>query len=95
MNKAGINRDRMLVSMTEADWDTALTTAPRNPMTEAVEAFADHMRARETGFDAMHPANVSPPRGLAGLHRIDRSDSPDPGGSSGRRAFIAGQSSDV
>ncbi|WP_338681853.1 SDR family oxidoreductase [Streptomyces acidiscabies] len=138
VNNAGINRDRMLVSMTEADWDTALrvnlkghaaplhhaaaywrtstknghpvqariinTTsgagllgsvgqgnygaakagiaaltiiaaaelarygvtvnaiAPsaRTPMTEAVEAFADQMRAPETGFDTMHPANVSP-----------------------------------
>ncbi|MFM9443038.1 SDR family oxidoreductase [Streptomyces acidiscabies] len=138
VNNAGINRDRMLVSMTEADWDTALrvnlkghaaplhhaaaywrnsaknghpvqariinTTsgaglsgsvgqanysaaksgiatltiiaaaelarygvtanaiAPsaRTPMTEAVEAFATRMRAPRTGFDTMHPANISP-----------------------------------
>ncbi|MEX3104908.1 MULTISPECIES: SDR family oxidoreductase [unclassified Streptomyces] len=138
VNNAGINRDRMLVSMTEADWDTvlrvdlkghaaplrhaaafwrdraksgrpvaarivntssgagllgsvgqgnygaakagiaaltvvaaaelarygvtvnAIAPSARTPMTEAVEAFADRMRAPATGFDTMHPGNVSP-----------------------------------
>ncbi|MDX3382079.1 SDR family oxidoreductase [Streptomyces niveiscabiei] len=138
VNNAGVNRDRMLVSMTEADWDTvlrvdlkghaaplrhaaaywrdraksgrpvaarivntssgagllgsigqgnygaakagiaaltvvaaaelarygvtvnAIAPSARTPMTEAVEAFADRMRAPETGFDTMHPGNVSP-----------------------------------
>ncbi|WP_416974055.1 SDR family oxidoreductase [Streptomyces sp. 4F14] len=138
VNNAGVNRDRMLVSMTEADWDTVLrvdlkghaaplrhaaaywrdqaksghpiaarivntssgagllgsvgqgnyaaakagitaltvvaaaelarygvtvnAVAPsaRTPMTEAVPVFAERMRAPETGFDAMHPGNVSP-----------------------------------
>lgn len=36
----------------------ALAPAARTPMTEAV--FAEQMRAPETGFDAMDPANVSP-----------------------------------
>ncbi|TVZ02151.1 SDR family NAD(P)-dependent oxidoreductase [Trebonia kvetii] len=136
VNNAGINRDRMLVNMSEAEWDTVLrvdlkghfapmrhaaaywrdlaksgqrvaarvvntssgaglmgsvgqgnyaaakagiaaltinasaewarygitvnAVAPnaRTPMTEAV--FADKMRAPESGFDAMHPGNVSP-----------------------------------
>ncbi|MEU6230875.1 SDR family oxidoreductase [Streptomyces sp. NPDC047042] len=138
VNNAGINRDRMLVSMTEADWDlvlkvdlkghaaplrhaaaywrelskrgravdarvvntssgagllgsvgqgnygaakaaiaaltviaaaelarygvtvNAIAPSARTPMTEAVEAFAEQMRAPESGFDAPHPANVSP-----------------------------------
>jgi NAD(P)-dependent dehydrogenase (short-subunit alcohol dehydrogenase family) len=136
VNNAGINRDRMLVNMSEAEWDTVLRVdlkghfapmrhaaaywrdlaksgqlvaarvvntssgaglmgsvgqgnyaaakagiaaltvnvaaewarygitvnaiAPnaRTPMTEAV--FAEKMRAPESGFDAMHPGNVSP-----------------------------------
>ncbi|NBM17899.1 SDR family oxidoreductase [Streptomyces sp. GC420] len=136
VNNAGINRDRMLVSMTEEEWDlvlkvdlkghfaplrhaaaywrerskqggavaarvvnttsgaglmgsvgqgnygaakagvaaltqiaaaelarygvtvNAIAPAARTPMTEAV--FAERMRAPETGFDAMHPGNVSP-----------------------------------
>lgn len=138
VNNAGVNRDRMLVSMTEADWDlvlrvdlkghaaplrhaaaywrecaksgrpvaarivntssgaglsgsvgqgnygaakagiaaltviaaaelarygvtvNAIAPSARTPMTEAVEAFAERMRAPESGFDAMHPGNVSP-----------------------------------
>ncbi|MDX2545681.1 SDR family oxidoreductase [Streptomyces sp. WI04-05B] len=138
VNNAGINRDRMLVSMTEADWDlvlkvdlkghaaplrhaaaywremskqgrpvdarivntssgagllgsvgqgnygaakagiaaltviaaaelarygvtvNAIAPSARTPMTEAVEAFAEQMRAPESGFDAPHPGNVSP-----------------------------------
>ncbi len=36
----------------------ALAPAARTPMTEAV--FAEMMRAPESGFDAMDPANVSP-----------------------------------
>ncbi|MBW8737895.1 MAG: SDR family NAD(P)-dependent oxidoreductase [Streptomyces turgidiscabies] len=138
VNNAGVNRDRMLVSMTEADWDlvlkvdlkghaaplrhaaaywrelskqgrpvdarivnttsgagllgsvgqgnygaakagiaaltviaaaelarygvtvNAIAPSARTPMTEAVEAFAEQMRAPESGFDAPHPANVSP-----------------------------------
>jgi NAD(P)-dependent dehydrogenase (short-subunit alcohol dehydrogenase family) len=138
VNNAGINRDRMLVSMTEAEWDlvlkvnlkghaaplrhaaaywreqskqgrpvaariintssgaglmgsigqgnygaakagiaaltvvaaaetarygitvNAIAPSARTPMTEAVEAFADRMRVPETGFDTMHPGNVSP-----------------------------------
>ncbi len=138
VNNAGINRDRMLVSMTEADWDlvlkvdlkghaaplrhaaaywreqskqgrpvdarvvntssgagllgsvgqgnygaakagiaaltviaaaelarygvtvNAIAPSARTPMTEAVEAFAEKMRAPESGFDAPHPGNVSP-----------------------------------
>jgi NAD(P)-dependent dehydrogenase (short-subunit alcohol dehydrogenase family) len=136
VNNAGINRDRMLVTMSEAEWDTvlrvdlkghfapmrhaaaywrdlaksgrpaaarvvntssgaglmgsvgqgnyaaakagiaaltvnaaaewarygitvnAIAPSARTPMTEAV--FAERMRAPESGFDAMHPANVSP-----------------------------------
>jgi NAD(P)-dependent dehydrogenase (short-subunit alcohol dehydrogenase family) len=136
VNNAGINRDRMLVSMTEEEWDTvlrvdlkghvaplrhaaaywrdrskrgdqpqarivntssgaglmgsvgqgnyaaakagiaaltqvaavelapygvtvnAIAPSARTAMTEAV--FAEQMRAPESGFDAMHPANVSP-----------------------------------
>jgi NAD(P)-dependent dehydrogenase (short-subunit alcohol dehydrogenase family) len=138
VNNAGVNRDRMLVSMSEAEWDlvlkvdlkghaaplrhalaywrarskqglpvaarvvnttsdagllgsvgqgnygaakagiaaltviaaaetarygvtvNAVAPSARTPMTEAVEAFADRMRAPERGFDAMHPGNVSP-----------------------------------
>ncbi|MFJ8660418.1 SDR family oxidoreductase [Streptomyces sp. NPDC093795] len=138
VNNAGLNRDRMLVSMTEAEWDlvmkvdlkghaaplrhalaywrerakqgspvaarvvntssgaglmgsvgqgnygaakagivaltviaasetarygvtvNAIAPSARTPMTEAVEAFADKMRVPESGFDAMHPGNVSP-----------------------------------
>ncbi|QNP68555.1 SDR family oxidoreductase [Streptomyces roseirectus] len=138
VNNAGVNRDRMLVSMTEADWDlvlrvdlkghaaplrhaaaywrecakegrpvaarvvntssgaglmgsvgqanygaakagiaaltviaaaelsrygvtvNAIAPSARTPMTSAVPAFADRMRPPATGFDAMHPANVSP-----------------------------------
>ncbi|WP_105969392.1 SDR family oxidoreductase [Streptomyces geranii] len=138
VNNAGINRDRMLVSMTEADWDlvlkvdlkghaaplrhaaaywresskqgrpvdarvvnttsgagllgsvgqgnygaakagvaaltviaaaelarygvtvNAVAPSARTPMTEAVEAFAEQMRAPESGFDSAHPGNVSP-----------------------------------
>ena len=136
VNNAGVNRDRMLVSMTEAEWDlvlkvdlkghfaplrhaagywreqrkqgrevaarivntssgaglmgsvgqgnygaakagiaaltqiaavelarygvtvNAIAPSARTPMTEAV--FAERMRAPESGFDAMHPGNVSP-----------------------------------
>jgi NAD(P)-dependent dehydrogenase (short-subunit alcohol dehydrogenase family) len=36
----------------------AIAPSARTPMTEAV--FAEQMRAPETGFDAMHPGNVSP-----------------------------------
>jgi NAD(P)-dependent dehydrogenase (short-subunit alcohol dehydrogenase family) len=36
----------------------AIAPSARTPMTETV--FADRMRAPETGFDAMHPGNVSP-----------------------------------
>jgi NAD(P)-dependent dehydrogenase (short-subunit alcohol dehydrogenase family) len=36
----------------------AIAPSARTPMTESV--FADIMRAPETGFDAMHPGNVSP-----------------------------------
>ncbi|MFG2961009.1 SDR family oxidoreductase [Streptomyces sp. NPDC048291] len=138
VNNAGLNRDRMLVSMTEAEWDlvlkvdlkghaaplrhaaaywrerskqgrpvdarivntssgaglmgsvgqgnygaakagiaaltviaaaelarygvtvNAVAPSARTPMTEAVEAFAEKMRVPETGFDIMHPGNVSP-----------------------------------
>ncbi|WP_413098267.1 SDR family oxidoreductase [Streptomyces sp. Inha503] len=138
VNNAGINRDRMLVSMTEAEWDlvlkvnlkghaaplrhaaaywrerskqghpvdarivntssgaglmgsvgqgnygaakagittltviaaaelarygvtvNAIAPSARTPMTEAVGAFAEKMRVPESGFDAMHPGNVSP-----------------------------------
>lgn len=138
VNNAGVNRDRMLVSMSEADWDVvlrvdlkghaaplrhavaywrerskqgrpvaarivntssgaglmgsvgqgnygaakagiaaltviaaaetarygvtvnAIAPSARTPMTEAVAAFADRMRAPDSGFDAMHPGNVSP-----------------------------------
>ncbi|MGW9131872.1 SDR family oxidoreductase [Streptomyces sp. NPDC055681] len=138
VNNAGINRDRMLVSMTEAEWDlvlkvdlkghvaplrhaaaywreqskqgrpvaariintssgaglmgsigqgnygaakagiaaltviaaaemarygitvNAIAPSARTPMTEAVEAFADRMRVPESGFDTMHPGNISP-----------------------------------
>ncbi|MFE8013895.1 SDR family oxidoreductase [Streptomyces antibioticus] len=138
VNNAGINRDRMLVSMTEAEWDlvlkvdlkghmaplrhaaaywrerskqgdpvdarvvntssgaglmgsvgqgnygaakagiaaltviaaaelarygvtvNAVAPSARTPMTEAVEAFADKMRVPESGFDRMHPGNISP-----------------------------------
>ncbi|MGW4735009.1 SDR family oxidoreductase [Streptomyces shenzhenensis] len=38
----------------------AIAPSARTPMTEAVAAFADRMRAPESGFDAMHPGNVSP-----------------------------------
>ncbi|QMU77773.1 SDR family NAD(P)-dependent oxidoreductase [Streptacidiphilus sp. PB12-B1b] len=136
VNNAGLNRDRMLVSMTEEEWDlvlrvdlkghvaplrhaagywreqrrqgrpvaarivntssgaglmgsvgqgnygaakagiaaltqiaavelarygvtvNAIAPSARTPMTEAV--FAERMRAPESGFDAMHPGNVSP-----------------------------------
>jgi NAD(P)-dependent dehydrogenase (short-subunit alcohol dehydrogenase family) len=136
VNNAGLNRDRMLVTMSEDDWDTvlrvdlkghfapmrhaaaywrnqskdgvvpqarivntssgaglmgsigqgnycaakagiaaltqvaavefarygvtvnAIAPTARTPMTAGV--FADRMRAPETGFDAMHPTNVSP-----------------------------------
>jgi NAD(P)-dependent dehydrogenase (short-subunit alcohol dehydrogenase family) len=136
VNNAGINRDRMLVTMSEAEWDTvirvdlkghfapmrhaaaywrerskagdslharivntssgaglmgsvgqgnyaaakagiaaltqvaavelarygvtvnAIAPSARTAMTEAV--FSEQMRAPESGFDAMHPANVSP-----------------------------------
>ncbi|MEU1790371.1 SDR family oxidoreductase [Streptomyces sparsogenes] len=138
VNNAGVNRDRMMVSMTEAEWDlvvkvnlkghaaplkhaaaywrerskqgrpvaarvvntssgaglmgsvgqgnygaakagiaaltviaaeemarygitvNAIAPSARTPMTEAVAALADRMRAPEAGFDAMHPGNVSP-----------------------------------
>ncbi|MFD4985240.1 SDR family oxidoreductase [Streptomyces sp. NPDC058374] len=138
VNNAGLNRDRMLVSMTEAEWDlvlkvdlkghaaplrhaaaywrecakqgrpvdariinttsgaglmgsvgqgnygaakagiaaltviaaaelarygvtvNAIAPSARTPMTEAVGAFAEKMRVPESGFDAMHPGNVSP-----------------------------------
>ncbi|MFF0221581.1 SDR family oxidoreductase [Streptomyces sp. NPDC004629] len=138
VNNAGVNRDRMLVSMSEAEWDVvlkvdlkghaaplrhavaywrerskqgrpvaarivntssgaglmgsvgqgnygaakagiaaltviaaaetarygvtvnAIAPSARTPMTEAVAAFADRMRAPDSGFDAMHPGNVSP-----------------------------------
>jgi len=138
VNNAGLNRDRMLVSMTEAEWDlvlkvdlkghaaplrhasaywrkrskqghavearivntssgaglmgsvgqgnygaakagiaaltviaaaelarygvtvNAIAPSARTPMTETVEAFADRMRVPESGFDVMHPGNVSP-----------------------------------
>ena len=138
VNNAGLNRDRMLVSMTEAEWDlvlrvdlkghfaplrhaagywreqakqgrplaarvvntssgaglmgsvgqgnyaaakagiaaltqvaavelagygvtvNAIAPSARTPMTTAVPAMAERMRAPETGFDAMHPGNVSP-----------------------------------
>jgi NAD(P)-dependent dehydrogenase (short-subunit alcohol dehydrogenase family) len=36
----------------------AIAPSARTPMTEAV--FAERMRAPESGFDAMHPGNVSP-----------------------------------
>ena len=36
----------------------AIAPSARTPMTEAV--FADRMRAPESGFDSMHPGNVSP-----------------------------------
>lgn len=36
----------------------AIAPSARTPMTEAV--FAERMREPETGFDAMHPGNVSP-----------------------------------
>jgi NAD(P)-dependent dehydrogenase (short-subunit alcohol dehydrogenase family) len=36
----------------------AIAPSARTPMTEVV--FADMMRAPESGFDAMHPGNVSP-----------------------------------
>ena len=36
----------------------AIAPSARTPMTEAV--FAERMRPPETGFDAMHPGNVSP-----------------------------------
>ncbi|MEU6609942.1 SDR family oxidoreductase [Streptomyces shenzhenensis] len=38
----------------------AIAPSARTPMTEAVAAFAERMRAPESGFDAMHPGNVSP-----------------------------------
>ncbi|MER6527982.1 SDR family oxidoreductase [Streptomyces sp. NPDC001508] len=38
----------------------AIAPSARTPMTEAVAAFADRMRAPDSGFDAMHPGNVSP-----------------------------------
>ncbi|MFC8434879.1 SDR family oxidoreductase [Streptomyces sp. NPDC057253] len=138
VNNAGLNRDRMLVSMTEAEWDlvmkvdlkghaaplrhaaaywrerskqgdpvdarivntssgaglmgsvgqgnygaakagiaaltviaaaelarygvtvNAIAPSARTPMTEAVDAFADRMRVPESGFDSMHPGNISP-----------------------------------
>jgi NAD(P)-dependent dehydrogenase (short-subunit alcohol dehydrogenase family) len=36
----------------------AIAPSARTPMTEVV--FAEQMRAPESGFDAMHPANISP-----------------------------------
>ena len=138
VNNAGLNRDRMLVSMTEAEWDlvlrvdlkghfaplrhaaeywrtqakqgrpvaarivntssgaglmgsvgqgnyaaakagiaaltqvaavelarygvtvNAVAPSARTPMTMAVPAMAERMRAPGSGFDAMHPGNVSP-----------------------------------
>ncbi|MFD4506228.1 SDR family NAD(P)-dependent oxidoreductase [Streptomyces sp. NPDC058457] len=38
----------------------AIAPSTRTAMTEAVEAFVDKMQVPESGFDTMHPGNISP-----------------------------------
>lgn len=59
--KAGIAALTQVASVEFARYGVtvnAIAPSARTPMTEVV--FADTMRAPETGFDAMHPGNVSP-----------------------------------
>lgn len=61
--KAGI---LALTQVAAAEWGrygilvNAIAPSARTPMTTAVPAMAERMAAPESGFDAMHPGNVSP-----------------------------------
>ena len=67
VNNAGILRDRVIINMTEAEWDAVITRAPEGPLRadaprRRLLARADEGRQGGEGVDHPHDVDVGPVR---------------------------------